>query len=69
MNNFKSRVLEPAIKQINEHTDITVKVEQHKKGRTISGFSFKFKQKQQPKIEKPRDLKRDQTHLTFYQND
>jgi len=42
-NNFKVRVLDPAIKQINEHTDITVKVEQHKTGRTISGFSFKFK--------------------------
>jgi plasmid replication initiation protein len=59
MNNFKSRVLEPAIKQINEHTDIIVTYEQHKKGRTITGFSFKFKQKQQPKIEKPVDPKRD----------
>ncbi|ENW89151.1 hypothetical protein F906_00010 [Acinetobacter pseudolwoffii] len=56
MNNFKNRVLEPAIKQINEHTDITVKVEQHKTGRSITGFSFKFKQKQQPKsIESNRD--------------
>ena len=56
MNNFKNRVLEPAIKQINEHTDITVKVEQYKTGRSITGFSFKFKQKQQPKsIESSRD--------------
>lgn len=56
MNDFKKRVLEPAIKQINEHTDITVKVEQHKTGRTITGFSFKLKQKQQPKsIESNRD--------------
>ena len=56
MHNFKNRVLDPAIKQINEHTDITVKVEQHKTGRTITGFSFKFKQKQQPKsIESNRD--------------
>ncbi|MFH4058566.1 replication initiation protein RepM, partial [Acinetobacter nosocomialis] len=45
MHNFKNRVLEPAIKQINEHTDITATYEQHKQGRTISGFSFKFKQK------------------------
>ena len=45
MNHFKSRVLEPSIKQINQHTDITVSYEQHKKGRTITGFSFKFKQK------------------------
>ena len=56
MNNFKSRVLEPSIKQINEHTDITVTYEQHKKGRVISGFSFKLKQKQQAKkIEANRD--------------
>ena len=56
MNNFKSRVLEPSIKQINEHTDITVTYEQHKKGRTISGFSFKLKQKQQAKkVETNRD--------------
>lgn len=55
MNHFKSRVLEPSIKQINQHTDITVIYEQHKRGRTITGFSFKFKQKSQPKIEVKRD--------------
>ena len=45
MERFKTSVLELAIKQINEHTDITVKYEQHKRGRSISGFSFNFKQK------------------------
>ena len=56
MHNFKKRVLEPSIQQINEHTDITVTYEQHKKGRTITGFSFRFKQKQQAKkIETNRD--------------
>jgi plasmid replication initiation protein len=49
MSDFKKRVLEPSIKQINEHTDITVTYEQHKKGRVISGFSFRLKQKQQTK--------------------
>ena len=49
MSDFKKRVLEPSIKQINEHTDITVTYEQHKKGRLISGFSFKLKRKQQTK--------------------
>ena len=49
MSDFKKRVLEPSIKQINEHTDITVTYEQHKKGRLISGFSFKLKQKQSAK--------------------
>lgn len=55
MHHFKSRVLETAITQINEHTDIKATYEQHKQGRTITGFSFKFKQKQHPKIETKRD--------------
>lgn len=45
MAHLKERVLELSIKQINEHTDITVKYEQHKKGRSITGFSFTFTQK------------------------
>ena len=46
---FKKRVLDSSLKQVNEHTDIVVKYEQHKTGREITGFSFKFKQKPQPK--------------------
>lgn len=45
MSNFKTYVLDFALNQINELTDITAKYEQHKTGRTISGFSFKLKQK------------------------
>ena len=45
MELFKRRVLEPAISQINTHTDIIAKYEQHKRGRSIIGFSFSFKQK------------------------
>lgn len=52
MHQFKSRVLEPAIKQINDFTDIAVTYEQHKSGRTISGLEFKFKLKNQPPKEK-----------------
>lgn len=48
MSNLKAKVLDRAIKQINEHTDITVKYEQHKTGRTITAMSFKFKQKKAP---------------------
>jgi plasmid replication initiation protein len=36
LDTFKRRVLESAVKQINEHTDI-IEVEQHKEGRSISG--------------------------------
>ena len=45
MSNFKTYVLDFALNQINDLTDITAKYEQHKKGRTISGFSFTFRQK------------------------
>lgn len=44
-DNFKKWIIEQSIKQINEHTDITAAYEQHKKGRTIYGFSFSFKPK------------------------
>ena len=55
MVNFKSRVLEPAIKQINELTDIHVKYEQYKTGRSISGLSFTFKHKKINSIPSERD--------------
>lgn len=42
MYDFKKYVLEVAINQINEHSNIRVEVEQHKKGRSISGFTFTF---------------------------
>ena len=45
MESFKRRVLHVAIEQINESSDITVEYTQHKKGRSISGFSFNFKPK------------------------
>ena len=49
MEAFKRRVLDIATEQINELSDVTIKYEQHKKGRSISGFSFEFKQKQDRK--------------------
>lgn len=66
MNHFKSRVLEPSLQQINEKTDIKVNVEQHKNGRSISGFSFRFKQKPQPKVEQKVDPKRDPDTPDFF---
>lgn len=50
---LKRRVLDLAVSQISAHTDITVSYEQHKTGRTITGFSFKFKTKHQPKPTEP----------------
>ncbi len=46
---FKRRVLDLALNQINEHTDITAQYEQHKQGRVITGFTFRFKMKKDKK--------------------
>lgn len=43
--NFRARVLDVAVSQINDHTDLKVSYEQEKKGRRVSGFRFKVKPK------------------------
>ena len=57
--NFKAKVLDFAISQINKHTDITATYEQHKAGRIITGFTFSFKSKAKAKAkdEQVRDSK------------
>lgn len=49
MGNFKARVLDIAVDQINKYTDIRLRYDQEKAGRKIVGFkfSFKFKNKKQ----------------------
>lgn len=49
MGNFKARVLDLAVDQINEKTDLQVSYEQHKRGRIIIGFSFKVREKPKTK--------------------
>jgi plasmid replication initiation protein len=45
MDVFKKGVLDLAITQINEHTDIVARYYQHKAGRMITGFMFTIKPK------------------------
>lgn len=49
MANFKMRVLDFAVAEINEHTDFNVTYEQIKRGRSITGFLFDFKEKKTKK--------------------
>jgi len=55
MGQFKEKVLHLAIDQINNYTDIKAEYEQHKRGRSIIGFSFNFEQKSKHKklVSKP----------------
>ena len=50
MDHFKTRVLDLAITEISDKTDIDATYLQHKKGRSISGFSFSFTQKKPKNI-------------------
>ena len=63
--NFKMRVLDIAVNQINETTDYKIEYEQHKEGRTITGFSFKFKLKNS-KSKAQIDSKRDPNTPDFF---
>ena len=51
MDHFKTRILDMAVEEINVKTDIEATYKQHKKGKSITGFSFTFQQKQKPSIE------------------
>ena len=49
MCDFKKRVLDLAVNEINEKTDLTVSYTQEKRGRTITGFKFTVRTKDKPK--------------------
>lgn len=55
MGNFKARVLDYAIKEVNEHTDLSATYTQKKQGRVIVGFHFEFKQKANAKPKKTKE--------------
>lgn len=65
MSNFKKRVLDFAVKEINENTDVTVAYEQQKEGRRIIGFVFKFKTKK-PSKEALRAPERDENTADMF---
>jgi plasmid replication initiation protein len=42
IRDFKNRILNPAVDQINAHSDLWVKWEQHKRGRVVHALTFSF---------------------------
>lgn len=59
MSDFKRRVLDAAVKEINEKTDLKVSYEQVKDGSTITHFKFKILPKQKPQSFKNKESIRD----------
>lgn len=49
LTDLKKRVIEPAVAEINEHSNFWVSYGQRKLGRTVTHFQFKFGLKNEPK--------------------
>lgn len=54
IKDFKKRVVQPAVDQINEHSPLWVKWDQRKTGRRVSHLTFTFGEKAPEKPQKPR---------------
>lgn len=52
IKDFKKYIIDPAIADINEHSNIWAEYGQRKSGRTVTHFQFKFGLKNQPKERK-----------------
>ena len=60
MSDFKRRVLDAALKEVNTKTDIQASYEQIKKGRNIVGFNFKIAAKKAQKSANTTTVERDE---------
>lgn len=66
MSNFKKKVLDTALTQINNKTDIIASYEQHKSGRNITGFSFSFYPKKSKDNENKPSQKLSDKQIKFF---
>ena len=71
MSDFKKRVLELSLKQINTKTDLSATYTQRKQGRVIVGFRFEFERKTnaKPKKTKEKTTNIDLNNLTDQERD
>jgi plasmid replication initiation protein len=58
IKDFKKRVIEPAVTQVNEHSPLWVKWDQRKTGRRVSHLVFTFGEKAPPTGEKKQKTNR-----------
>jgi len=57
IKDLKKRVIDVALSQINEFSDLSVSYTQRKTGRVVTHFIFRFSQKEEPKPEPKQDIK------------
>ena len=66
LGDLKKRVIEPAVAEINEHSNLWVKFGQRKSGRTITHFQFEFGMKGEEK--KPKKLANEKHYMGIAQS-
>lgn len=65
MNDFKKRVLDPAIKDINEHSNFQVSWTQRKTGRRVTHLTFIFSEKKPLIPKKPKKVTKPKEKMIF----
>ncbi len=71
IKDLKNRVIDPAVRDINDHSNLWVEYGQRKTGRTVSHIQFKFgvkAQNQQPQLQKQKWLTDDEINAYVQQN-
>lgn len=66
MELFKRKVLDKAVSEINEKTNVDISYKQHKQGRKIVGFTFTVKPKEKPKKAKKQPKERDKNTIDAF---
>lgn len=65
MDNFKARVIDPAVNDMNKNSDYTVSWEQRKTGRRVTHLTFTFAEKQSLTPEKPKRITKPKEKMYF----
>lgn len=68
IDTFKTKVIENSLKQINKSTDILVDYDQHKEGRSIVGFSFRFRLKEEAQKLIIKDVALSEKQISLFAN-
>lgn len=66
MNDFKKRVIDPAVKDINTHSNFTVSWTQRKTGRRVTHLTFEFAEKKPVKTKVKKEKVKDQNTADLF---
>ncbi len=66
--NFKSKILLPAIKELNEHTDLSISFKEIKKGRSVERIEFTIRQAPEKEVKVLKELNKPEQPKKIFKN-